>query len=317
MTAEQKFPCPRCGSPQAMSAIYCSNCSLSLGAAVLPPGPVPTTPKPPGGSRRRTAVLVTTWILLGLVVLAVIGSLSKPPMTSSPGLAAGGSSAPTVGPVQSATATPAVRGSYAPATPASAEPIPSDEPVPTAAPPLGVFAPIKLAGSGNKVPKFTIPDDGAAIAKIASSGTKNFVVWSLASDGLNNDLLVNTSGRYAGTVLFDDNPGEHSVAFEIEAKGNWTITISPIESARAWDGASRLSGRGDDVVQVVPPVSGLTVAKIVNKGSGNIVVETYTAVLRRDLIVNGIGNYSGDVQLAVRTTLIQVESDGTWSITPQ
>ena len=348
MTSEQKFPCPRCGSPQAMSAMYCSDCGQPLGAAVVPPQPVPT-PKSTGRSRGRTALLVVTGVVLGLVVLAVIGSLSKPP-EANPGSSLAVAGAQTVPPTQQATEAPATTApeptttatpeatpdqcapgavgpvcggltwdcfSWAVNHPTEPCPSPTATPSPTAAPAVGDFAPIKLAGSGNKVPKFTIPEDEAAIATIASSGSENFVVWSLASDGSSNDLLVNTIGRYAGTVLFDIENGQHSVAFKVEASGKWTITIKPIESARVWDGASRLTGKGDDIVQVVPSVSGLMVATIVNKGSGNIVIHTYTSDGSSDLVVNEIGNYSGDDQLADGTSLIQVESDGTWSISPQ
>src|SRR5438552_979829 len=41
------------------------------------------------------------------------------------------------------------------------------------------FAAIKLSGHGNKVPKFKVPEDAAAIAKIGNSGGENFVVTSL------------------------------------------------------------------------------------------------------------------------------------------
>ena len=55
----------------------------------------------------------------------------------------------------------------------------------------------------------------------------NFAIVTLAEDGSNGDLLVNTSGNYSGTVLFDEQDGQHSVGFEVTADGAWTITIRP------------------------------------------------------------------------------------------
>ena len=41
------------------------------------------------------------------------------------------------------------------------------------------------------------------------------------------DNIVNVIGNYSGTVLFDLGRDDHSAAFEIDADGQWTITIKP------------------------------------------------------------------------------------------
>ena len=156
--------------------------------------------------------------------------------------------------------------------------------------PVDTFKPITLTGKGAKVPRFTIPATAAAIATISAKGSDNFAVTSLAADGSDNELLVNVIGNYAGTVLFDAQDSEHSVAFRIETSDSWTITIKPVASARTWDGDSKLSGKGDDVVQINPASSGLIALNITNKGQDNFVVTGYSDN-GPDLMVNEIGNY--------------------------
>lgn len=118
---------------------------------------------------------------------------------------------------------------YRPATTVTDEPTSESTAEPTARPapqpPSGAFAPFTLKGRGNKVARFTIPEDAAAIAAITNAGTSNFVVWTVGADGRENGLLVNEIGRYKGTRLFDVSAGDYSVAFKIESNGSWTIAV--------------------------------------------------------------------------------------------
>ena len=159
------------------------------------------------------------------------------------------------------------------------------------------------------MPTFTIPEDTAAIAVISHNGASNFAVFSVAADGSENDLLVNAIGGYSGTVLFDENTGVHSVAFEVTADGAWTITVKPVTSARAWDGSSPLNGSGDEVVQISPFISGLTTVTVQHTGSSNFAVFAYSSS-GTDLLVNEIGAYLGEVLLGDGTFLLKVTADG-------
>jgi hypothetical protein len=238
----------------------------------------------------RTKVILG--VVGGIVVLAAIGSAMGSP-TASPG----------------ATQPPGATSPVAVATPSA----PASSVAATEAP--AAFATIKLSGRGDKVAKFTIPAAVAAIASFTNSGSSNFTVESLSADGSTNDLLVNVIGSYRGTVLFDATAGQRTVAFKIGSNGAWTATIRPTSAARAWDGASKASGKGDDVLLVNPPVSGLATATVTHSGSANFVVESYTADVS-DLLVNEIGKYTGEVQLPDGTMLIAISADGAWRITP-
>ena len=193
----------------------------------------------------------------------------------------------------------------------------TDTPVPTPdSTPQAAFEPIHLEGSGSAVPRFTIPESAPGLAQIAASGSGNFVVWSVSADGAQNDLLVNVIGTYAGTILFDETDGIHSTAFQVEADGPWTIDIRPIASAFKWDGSQALAGRGDDVATLEPRSSGLQTVTINHSGSSNFVVYAYSSGAGASLLVNEIGQYSGEVVLPDGTFFIEINADGNWSVSP-
>ena len=296
--------CPNCGAPRTGQR-FCASCgndfwkAAEAGAASpTPAGRQPPAAGPPGRTPAPVQVqLVNLGRLARMIVLGVIGlAVAVVAIT----LLSNQSSGPQPGSgLGDATPTPFVDTST---STAEASPV--------------SFSAIKLSGSGNKVPKFTIPEDAAAIATITNKGSANFVVTSLAADGSSNALLVNVIGSYSGTVLFDSSQGEHSVALQVESNGSWTITIKPLSSARTWNPSAALTGKGDDVVLVNPPLSGLTTATITHKGSANFVVYAYSTSGGIDLLVNEIGNYSGESAMPDGTFALEVEADGTWTVRP-
>jgi hypothetical protein len=54
-----------------------------------------------------------------------------------------------------------------------------------------------------------------------------------------------------------------------------------------------------------------------HSGQGNFIVYGFSAGGGQDLLVNEIGAYSGTVRLTDGTSLVSVQADGSWSITPQ
>lgn len=238
-----------------------------------------------------------------VVVIAALGSGAEPE-TSLASPSPGANSAVTQRP-----STP--RPTVAAAPTATPEPTPPPTPEPTAAP---AFAQITLTGSGSKVAKFTIPEDAAAIASITSSGASNFAVWAVAADGVQNQLLVNVIGRYAGTVLFDVSFGEHSVAFEIEASGSWQIVVQPVTAARVWEAGAAGAGTGDDVLLLEEPPTGLVVSTIKHTGTSNFAIWSYS-LDGADLLANEIGAYSGEVIIPPGTYVLAITADGAWSLT--
>lgn len=163
--------------------------------------------------------------------------------------------------------------------------------------------PQSLNGSGDDVVKISAVD-GVAILKFDCPDCPgNVVLETNGSEG----LLVNTIGSYTGTHLINVGDGSITSQLTITAEGPWTVSISDASTA-----SKALSGRGDTALFV----SGTTTAaQITNSGEGNFVVEVYGSS-GSDLAVNEIGSYSGTVPLAA-PALVQITSEGSWSITPK
>jgi hypothetical protein len=282
--------------PQQCEAIdsWGRRCALPMGhvgdhAASVPAASVPAAPPPPAPavgpstpSTRSPVVRFLGRIAVVVAVIVVIGYFIERGSHSTPGAAAGNE------------------------PPAAAS-------TPNAA---AAFEPIQLSGQGAKVPKFSIPEGAPAMATFSYRGDDNFIVHSLASDGSKNDGLVNVIGDYDGTVLFDQNDGVHSVAFQIETTGPWTALVEPVSKAPIWGGSTAYNGRGDAVIHVSPSSSGLTTMTFGYQGDDNFIVHGYSSSGVVGL-VNEIGDYSGDVLLPDGTFLITVEAEGAWSITPK
>ncbi len=265
------------------------------------PSQTPATTEDDDGSRR------VWWIVLGVIAIVVI--LGVVLFGNDPD--ATGDATATPGPSESQPSeTVAAQPSEPPASTAPTVPpsaIASLEPSPA-------FEPIQLSGTGNAVPRFEIPADSAAIATIAHTGASNFSVTSLGESGEELDLLVNVIGNYAGTVLFDEATGSHSVAFDVTADGPWTIEIRPVTDAFEWDGAEPLAGSGDDVAILDPASEGLKSTTITHEGDGNFAVWAFGP--EPDLLVNEIGAFSGEVRVPAGTFLFEITANGAWTISP-
>ena len=180
---------------------------------------------------------------------------------------------------------------------------------------MAAFQPISLNGSGKKVAKFTIPDE-PAIAEITHKGEDNFIVDTLDASGERLDNIVNVIGNYSGTVLFDLGKDDHSAAFQIDADGQWTITIKPYTAAPICDPATTLKGVGDNVYRLVPVSEGLTTLDMTYKGNDNFIVDVISGY-GLDLLANEIGDFSGQARLPSGTVLVSIDADeGVWTLKP-
>jgi hypothetical protein len=93
----------------------------------------------------------------------------------------------------------------------------------------GPGAPHSYNGSGRSVTEPFTLEDGLAIFTLAHDGNSNFIVWLLASDGSNAELLVNEIGPYdGGTSIGVGSPLEPNAGvyiLDIEADGNWSVGL--------------------------------------------------------------------------------------------
>lgn len=170
-------------------------------------------------------------------------------------------------------------------------------------------APKEYAGAGADVVTITKHGTGPQVAIITHAGYSNFAVHTLDASLGNTDLLVNTIGNYSGTVLFDvrTSRGE-TTALKITGDGSWTVKLVPLASVRSFDGATPMTGRGDDVFYYKGAAKP---AIFTHDGTSNIAVHSYGT--RADLLINEIGAYTGTVVWT--PGLYEVTADGNWSAT--
>jgi hypothetical protein len=178
----------------------------------------------------------------------------------------------------------------------------------------GRFAAIRLAGSGDASPTFSIPEDVAAIAEITHDGEGSFAVRALGADDI-QQLLISTTGAYHGTVLFDESEGVHSEAMQIEGDGAWTATIRPVPEARRWDQSGSLSGAGDDVILLEPATSGRKSVTIAYRGQSRFIVVSYASP-GGGTLVDAVGSYVGVSVLDEGTFVLEIRAQGEWSLSP-
>jgi hypothetical protein len=202
------------------------------------------------------------------------------------------------------TETDTVTESAAPAVAAPTDNLSTSENSTTA--PATTTAPIKeqkFSGTGDDVVKIEPVNSLALIKFDCPDCSGNVTLTTDGSDG----LLVNTIGSYSGTHFFNVQDGSTTSQLTITAGGSWTASISDYTEA-----STSLSGRGDTALFLS---GSTTAAKIKNTGTGNFVVQVYAAS-GSNLAVNEIGSYNGTVPLEL-PALVQITSEGTWSISPQ
>jgi hypothetical protein len=173
----------------------------------------------------------------------------------------------------------------------------------TTTPAASPVKPQKYTGSGDDVVTIDTVDSAAILKFQCPNCSGNVVLKTDGSEG----LLVNTIGSYTGTHVINVGDGSVTGKLTISAEGDWTVSIGDLSTA-----SKALSGVGDTALQL----SGSTTdALIKNNGDGNFVVQVYNSD-GADLAVNEIGIYSGTVPM-VLPALVQVTSQGSWSISPK
>lgn len=173
---------------------------------------------------------------------------------------------------------------------------------------------LEYSGVGDSVVEIDLHDD-ARIATLSHGGASNFTVRTLTSGGDNSDMLANVIGAYEGRVLYNAGEREEAAALEISADGSWEITLEPLSTAVSWgEDEDEFVGAGDEVVQLAWTPEGITALSMTHDGASNFAIWSYTST-DRDLLVNEIGAYEGEVSLAAGTLLLAVTADGNWTFT--
>ncbi len=197
-----------------------------------------------------------------------------------------------------------------PATPAGTAPSATAPGQDNASAPAPAAPPKVYTGKGDDVVKIDKPAGPAILTFTCAKCSGNTIVQSDGAD----PLLVNTIGSYSGKKAIDVTDGSTTSELTIKATGAWKVTVGGLDQATQATGAAPITGKGDDVIMLS---GNTTTAAITNHGDQNFIVQATPADGGYpDLAVNEIGSYTGTVPLAA-PALVQVTSDGSWTITPQ
>jgi hypothetical protein len=186
---------------------------------------------------------------------------------------------------------------------------PTKRPTETPAP-----KPIIYSGHGDTV--LDLDDDligEPRTADISHTGSSNFAIISYGSDSERLDLLVNTIGDYQGRIPIDFYNNEVATRLEIKADGDWKIKFSPLDCAyqTCIQLPKNYQGKGDEVLLF--PWSYPDVVTIDATGSSNFAVIGLSDE-GRDLLVNDIAPYSGQVMFSGNTYIAIIKATGDWTM---
>lgn len=177
--------------------------------------------------------------------------------------------------------------------------------------------PIELSGMSQQASqKFTL-ENGLSIFKMTHSGTSNFSITLMDSDGQRVELLVNEIGKFDGAKAVGiAKKGEY--VLDISANGKWTVIIEQPRPTTADTKPRTFTGTGQQVSPFVQLNKGLTTFKLKHTGKSNFSVLLMDKKgNREELLVNEIGDFDGSKAVSISKSglyLLDISADGEWSI---
>jgi hypothetical protein len=170
---------------------------------------------------------------------------------------------------------------------------------------------VTYKGSGSKVLKIVKPEPGAMLITTTIKGqSDNNTVYALDADLKEGDLLVNTIGSYHGTNILDASGDTETTRLKIDVSGSWVITLSNISNARVVTKVAK--GSKDDVLLYGGDGAAILTFKSTS-GDSNVTAYWITGD-GSDLLINDIGKFTAEAPMTAGPGLIQVSSDGAWTI---
>ncbi|THV22097.1 hypothetical protein [Glycomyces paridis] len=171
-----------------------------------------------------------------------------------------------------------------------------------------VFDAVTESGSGASV--ITLPAI-QGILTASHSGSSNFILTVLDENNAMTELPVNTIGSYKGTTAFGlQGLGGDAASLQIEADGDWEITIAPV--ADVPELAVPQEGDGDGVYRYTGDAA---TWQLSHDGDANFIVSYVSDdILGWSLLANEIGTYEGTVPVTAGPGLVVVNADGEWTL---
>jgi hypothetical protein len=208
--------------------------------------------------------------------------------------------------------------------PAASDAGPGAPPPPPAAPsepadpappgPEGLGPGEERTGSGPAIVALDLPPGGLHTVTLSHSGEGVFSTRLLDTAGEFSRGLAIGSGDFTGTYPVELRAfGEPGAVDITDADGTWTILIEPLADAPLWP--EQTSGSGADVLRVDPDADASQVA-VTHNGVANVFMWGHVEGDYEDLMVNEIGEWSGEADLRPDTFVLEIDADGEWTVEP-
>jgi hypothetical protein len=172
--------------------------------------------------------------------------------------------------------------------------------------------PIELTGTG---PSVVDIDKGNYPAIAMIEGGSSASLFSVVAHDANSDLpnsLVTALSTYKGIRPLDVEPGSLTIRLEIEAKGDWAITILPVTAAEVLTVPGTYEGEGDTVLILEGTADTATITGGVDGSLFSVVGHGGSFP---DSMVTALEPYEGKVVIEPETVLLEIVAPGEWSIT--
>lgn len=166
-----------------------------------------------------------------------------------------------------------------------------------------------FVGSGDCYLTVTVPDgpNELAVATITHGGSDHFEVTARNWEGDRPENLVNTTGAYSGTVLFN-RARNNTTLLHVTADGPWSITlVSQGDLPELRSGVT--NGFGDHVAVYLGTAGSATVT---DESHGFFQLTGYGA--SGNIVLNKLGPFQQDVRWPGGPSLIAIHSEGAWSV---
>lgn len=188
------------------------------------------------------------------------------------------------------------------------EPEPEPEPNPDTKPiPEPSFEAETFTGTGDEIIAFKV-SELAFVTFICDDCEGPVILETNAGE----QLLADSSGRYAGTHWINFLDDSVTKEFNVTASGTWELMVEPFDAAPQVT-RTKIAGAGDGAFALYTESN---FAEITNDGTGYFGVFVFGNGESMSLVLNEQGAYQGTVEF-IAPGIVQVISDGEWSITIQ
>lgn len=179
--------------------------------------------------------------------------------------------------------------------------------------PDGLGPGAERTGVGPAIVPLALPPDGLHIVTLTHSGDGAFHARLLDQNGEFSRSLSTASGDFTGTYPMELRAFGAPGSVDIVDGGTWTVRIDELAQAPQWP--EQTSGT-HPVVLLVDQDAGVSGVTVSHQGESNVFVWGHVENEYEDLMVNEIGEWSGELDLRPGTFALEIDASGPWSIEP-